>query len=125
MTLVLKTTCYLLHLAHVAHAASLCRFSVTNNGTIITVSVLDYEKGARYEFLLEAKDGGGLFYEKRSSTTIIVNINDINDNTPSFVNLPYTVIVDENLLSSNGIFKVCLINTHFKWTLGCSNTLHP
>ena len=97
---------------------------MTGNGTIITVDALDYEKGARYEFLLEAKDGGGLFYEKRSSTHIIVNINDINDNTPSFVDLPYTVSVDENLLSSNGIFKVCLTNSHFKGTLGWSNTLH-
>lgn len=85
---------------------SAIRFFVEpNNGTIVTTGVLDYEMGSRYNFYLEAKDGGGIFYEKRSSVTIVVNINDMNDNSPAFTNLPYKTTVDENQLSSNFIFK--------------------
>lgn len=89
---------------------SVLRFSVEpTNGTIVTTGVLDYELGSRYDFYLEAKDGGGIFYEKRSSVTIIVNINDNNDNSPVFTNLPYKTTIDENQLPSNFIFKASTI----------------
>ena len=88
------------------------RFSVDPKiGTILTTDVLDYENGPRYEFYLEARDGGGIFYEKSSSITIIINIKDVNDNSPVFINLPYITAVDENKISSNYIFKVSFTTT--------------
>ena len=56
---------------------------------------MDYETAASYEFQIFATDGGGN-NKKSASANIKVEIIDVNDNDPSFTNLPNKIYVPEN-----------------------------
>ncbi|XP_061786138.1 protocadherin beta-15-like [Nerophis lumbriciformis] len=47
-------------------------------GEIFVIGEIDYEEGSMHEVYVEAKDGYGLSTE----TKVIININDVNDNSP-------------------------------------------
>ncbi|XP_056899760.1 protocadherin gamma-A4-like isoform X20 [Takifugu flavidus] len=53
-------------------------FTVNENGNVILLGAVDFEKAKYYQIDIEAKDSGGL----SDSSKIIVDIIDINDNTP-------------------------------------------
>lgn len=41
-----------------------------------------------------------------ASTTVFVNLLDLNDNDPKFLNLPFVAEVPEGLLNGSAVFKV-------------------
>ncbi|XP_072290362.1 protocadherin beta-16-like [Eucyclogobius newberryi] len=53
-------------------------FQITHEGNIVLNGPIDYEKAKIYEIRVEATDRGGL----SDSTKVIIEINDINDNSP-------------------------------------------
>ena len=59
---------------------------------------LDYEQIKSYKLTLEISDG-----TNNSETTLIININDINDNYPEISNK--TLMIDENLFNNTTIFQ--------------------
>ena len=68
-------------------------FSVREDGALQTVAALDYETVTHYELIVEVRDRGNPVLI--DSTAIIVMVTDINDNAPSFVNLPSAVQISE------------------------------
>ena len=56
---------------------------------------LDYEKRSSYEMIIRAQDRG-LKQSLSSTTNILIEINDIQDQPPQFLNAPYTETVAEN-----------------------------
>lgn len=50
------------------------------------------------------------------STTVLVNLLDLNDNDPTFLNLPFVAEVLEGLPIGSSVFRVCLAFTKY---LGC------
>ncbi len=65
-------------------------------GMITSMSPLDYETRTTYSFMVEASDS--TFTERLNVT---VNVLDVNDNTPSFLNAPFDFIVEENRFPYN------------------------
>uniref|UniRef100_A0A3B4B9T3 Cadherin domain-containing protein n=1 Tax=Periophthalmus magnuspinnatus TaxID=409849 RepID=A0A3B4B9T3_9GOBI len=53
-------------------------FAITEEGNIILNGQVDYEKAKMYEIDIEATDRGGL----SDSTKVVIEISDINDNSP-------------------------------------------
>ncbi len=75
-----------------------------NNGEIKVKGPIDFEMALRYEILIEGKDGSGL----SSDTKIIIEITDVNDNSPFIVIKSLNSPVPENVLPSTevGIINV-------------------
>ncbi|XP_044311184.1 protocadherin Fat 1 isoform X1 [Varanus komodoensis] len=61
-------------------------------GELKTLATLDREQKSAYTLMVRASDGGGRFCQ----ASIILNIEDVNDNTPEFTTDPYSVTVFEN-----------------------------
>lgn len=62
---------------------------------------LDYEERSSYDMVIRAEDSG--FAPTLSSTAnILIEINDIQDQKPFFLNAPYSVTIPENVLE---VFK--------------------
>ncbi|XP_054435332.1 cadherin-5 isoform X1 [Pteronotus mesoamericanus] len=72
-------------------------FRIDNNGVISTKhSNLDREVQARYEIVVEAQDAQGLQGES-GTATVLVTLQDINDNFPIFTQTKYTFTVPEDI----------------------------
>ena len=65
-------------------------FAISAAGIITTAQILDYETVSSYTLTITLSDG-----TENVNTTLTVNIVDTND-SPEFVNAPYTVSVNEN-----------------------------
>ncbi len=63
-------------------------------GNLTIAKRLDREKISTYELIIIATDRGEM--ARSSNTTVSVTVLDVNDNTPQFDQLDYTVIVPEN-----------------------------
>ncbi|KAF6076898.1 cadherin 5 [Phyllostomus discolor] len=71
-------------------------FGIDNNGLIYTKSNdLDRETQARYEIVVEARDVQGLRGES-GTATVLVTLQDVNDNFPIFTQQAYTFAVPED-----------------------------
>uniref|UniRef100_A0A2R9B8C4 Cadherin-5 n=1 Tax=Pan paniscus TaxID=9597 RepID=A0A2R9B8C4_PANPA len=71
-------------------------FAIDNSGRIITITKsLDREKQARYEIVVEARDAQGLRGDS-GTATVLVTLQDINDNFPFFTQTKYTFVVPED-----------------------------
>ena len=77
--------------SHITHHTGV--FSILSDGTLRTVSDLDYEAVTRYDLVVEVQDGG--VPPMIDSTTVVIMVTDINDNAPSFINLPTAVQIRE------------------------------
>ncbi|KAK3724593.1 hypothetical protein QZH41_006357 [Actinostola sp. cb2023] len=77
-------------------------------GNITVTKTLDYENKNVYQFLLHAKDGGGIDY-KEAIATINVGLQDINDNDPVFTKSSYSRTISEN--QPSGTFVVDMTAT--------------
>lgn len=75
-----------------------------DDGTIRTRIKLDYEKKKNYTFTVVARDQGP--GNNSGQTTVTVNVQDINDNAPSFVDAPYVANVKENALQGTPVIDV-------------------
>ncbi|KAM5262842.1 cadherin-5 [Ctenodactylus gundi] len=72
-------------------------FDIDNTGSIYTTTkTLDREKKAKYEVVVEARDGQGLRGES-GTTTVLITLQDINDNFPIFTQTNYTFMVPEDI----------------------------
>ncbi|KAM4722313.1 cadherin-5 isoform 2-T2 [Rhinophrynus dorsalis] len=60
-------------------------------------SNLDRETQATYKIVVEAKDQGGQNYGLSSTATVIITLDDINDNFPTFTQSQFIFNVPENL----------------------------
>ncbi|XP_075412906.1 protocadherin Fat 1 isoform X2 [Tenrec ecaudatus] len=61
-------------------------------GELKTLAPLDREEQAVYNLLVKATDGGGRFCQ----ASVVVTLEDVNDNAPEFSADPYTITVFEN-----------------------------
>ena len=68
------------------------------------VEPLDYEIGWEYHLQIEARDGGTppLF----STTQVIVNVTDVNDNKPMFARQLFRTEIQEDTMVSYTLIKV-------------------
>lgn len=55
---------------------------------------------------LASSVGGMPQLRATASTTVFVNLLDLNDNDPKFLNLPFVAEVPEGLLNGSAVFKV-------------------
>ena len=79
-------------------------------GALTIAMALDREAVASYSFDIVANDNqrGGLFLP---TVTVQIVVLDINDNSPFFVNSPYSYSIEEGV--SNG-YQVCLLLEFYK-----------
>lgn len=73
-----------------------------NTGGIFVVGDLDYETQKSYSLTLVAKDGGG----RHSSTSVFVDILDVNDNAPAFEAAEYSRTIRDGATSFEPQFVV-------------------
>ena len=82
-------------------------FSISSSTGIITVAAgasLDYETKMNYSFLVVASDG-----QLNSTASVLVNVENFNDNAPLFENSSYTGSVRENLPINTSVLTVSMI----------------
>ncbi|XP_023814921.1 protocadherin beta-16-like [Oryzias latipes] len=63
-----------------------------STGVISVAGDIDYEKEKKYELRLEARDRGGL----TGTSTIIIDVSDVNDNAPVITIMSYSSAVSED-----------------------------
>ncbi|KAM9356568.1 protocadherin beta-11-like [Symphorus nematophorus] len=68
-------------------------------GIISTKGVIDYEKDKKFELRIEAKDQGGL----TDSSKVVIEVIDVNDNTPTVSVMSFTSPVSEDSPSGTTI----------------------
>uniref|UniRef100_A0A673BQ12 Cadherin-23 n=1 Tax=Sphaeramia orbicularis TaxID=375764 RepID=A0A673BQ12_9TELE len=86
----------------------------SHNGKIRTSGVtLDRESSNPRDaalmrtIIITAVDRGTPPLHATASTTVLVNLLDLNDNDPTFINLPFVAEVPEGLPIGSSVFKVC------------------
>ncbi|KAG8521772.1 Cadherin-5, partial [Galemys pyrenaicus] len=78
-------------------------FKIDNTGLIFTTTKdLDRETKAKYEVVVAARDGQGLRGES-STATVMVTLQDVNDNVPFFAQSRYTFSVPEDIRVSSAL----------------------
>ena len=68
-------------------------FGVRSDGSLRIIAALDYESVTQYDLVIEVHDRGTP--PLIDSTTVTVNVTDINDNAPVFTDLPASVQITE------------------------------
>ncbi|XP_038549255.1 protocadherin Fat 3a isoform X4 [Micropterus salmoides] len=76
----------------------------SSSGLILTARMLDHELVHKYDFIVRATDNG--FPPLSSEVSVIVVVNDMNDNPPVFNQLLYEAYVNE--LAPRGHFVTCV-----------------
>uniref|UniRef100_A0A8C8BM28 Cadherin related 23 n=1 Tax=Otus sunia TaxID=257818 RepID=A0A8C8BM28_9STRI len=81
------------------------------SGEITTTSLLDREAKSEYILIVRAVDGGVGHHQKTgiamvSVATVFVNLLDLNDNDPTFQNLPFVAEIAEGLPAGSSVFQV-------------------
>ncbi|XP_059167286.1 cadherin-23-like isoform X3 [Physella acuta] len=76
-------------------------------GKITLERPLDYEKHSYYQFKIMAEDEGHL---KAQPVGFVVYVLDVQDTAPNFVNLPYSVQIDEDAPMGQSIQKVVAVD---------------
>lgn len=79
----------------------------TTGWITVTNSGVDYDSAVKsYALIVTATDSAAGAGAKSSSCTVIIAINALNDNTPSFTSTPYTKSILENQAVGSSIFQV-------------------
>nr|XP_049610259.1 protocadherin gamma-A1 isoform X48 [Syngnathus scovelli] len=68
-------------------------FHITDDGKFVLKGPIDYEKAQKYEIDIEAVDRGGL----SDSCKVIIDVSDVNDNTPVIKIISSSTSVEEDL----------------------------
>ncbi|KAF3692560.1 Protocadherin Fat 3 FAT tumor suppressor -like protein 3 Precursor [Channa argus] len=76
----------------------------SSSGLILTARMLDHELVQKYDFIVRATDNG--FPPLSSEVSVLVVVNDMNDNPPVFNQLLYEAYVNE--LAPRGHFVTCV-----------------
>ncbi|XP_039872390.1 protocadherin alpha-7-like isoform X17 [Simochromis diagramma] len=95
-----KVVCYVSKDAPFLLAPSL----QSNMYSLVTKQVLDREQQSQYNVLIVAKDAGEPFLSSEKSINIVIS--DVNDNSPEFLQNPYTFYITENNSPGASIFSV-------------------
>ncbi|XP_055876010.1 cadherin-23-like isoform X3 [Biomphalaria glabrata] len=77
------------------------------NGNITLRRQLDYETHSYYQYKIMAEDEGGLTAEP---VGFVVYVYDVQDTPPAFVNLPYSVQIDEDMAVGKSVLTVLAID---------------
>ncbi|XP_049757176.1 desmocollin-2 isoform X1 [Elephas maximus indicus] len=87
--------------------ASPTLFSMDPRTGVITTlsSQLDRELIDRYQLKIKVQDMDGQYFGLQTTSTCIINIEDVNDNLPTFTHTPYVTSVEENTVDVE-IFRV-------------------
>ncbi|XP_076020923.1 protocadherin gamma-A2-like [Genypterus blacodes] len=80
-------------------------FLITEDGRLILNGPVDYEKAKTYEIDIEAVDRGGLY----DSCKVIIDVGDINDNSPVINMISKSSSIREDLVS-NTVIAVMSVN---------------
>lgn len=91
-----------------------------NKGGLYVAQMLDYEKQKSYSLTLSAKDGGG----KGSTTSVFVDVIDINDNAPIFETSEYSRTIRDGATSFEPQLVVRVSNYCYFYKYLCMKTLH-
>ncbi|XP_028459003.1 protocadherin-15 isoform X1 [Perca flavescens] len=83
-------------------------FIISANGSIYTRVPLDRELRSQYELVVEASDGA--VDPRRTALTLLIQITDIDDNSPVFSQQTYTVNVPENSPVGTVILKLSAVD---------------
>ncbi|XP_026133814.1 protocadherin-15-like isoform X3 [Carassius auratus] len=83
-------------------------FTINATGSIFTAVPLDRETRSRYDLIVEASDGA--VDPRRTTITLLVEVTDINDNSPVFSQLIYTVNVPENTPAGTVILRLSAVD---------------
>ncbi|XP_025754772.1 protocadherin alpha-3-like [Oreochromis niloticus] len=95
-----KVVCYVSKDAPFLLAPSL----QSNMYSLVTKHVLDREQQSQYNVLIVAKDAGEPSLSSEKSINIVIS--DVNDNSPEFLQNPYTFYITENNRPGASIFSV-------------------
>ncbi|XP_060079972.1 cadherin-23-like, partial [Ylistrum balloti] len=79
-------------------------FSISSNGIITTAQALDYESQTQHIILVLATDRGNP--QRTGTASVTINVLDIQDNVPQFVERSYTVLMNENLPAGTSVINV-------------------
>ncbi|XP_074599101.1 protocadherin Fat 4-like [Brevipalpus obovatus] len=83
----------------------LSMFAINNvTGVISLVGSLDYESKKVHEFMIIALDGG--MPPNIGSATVVIQVTNINEHSPKFINLPYEFWVQENAVEGTSVGQV-------------------
>ena len=74
------------------------------NGVISLVKSLDYEQTESYIFFIRAQDGG--LKSLHSSSLVVIEVMDLNDNYPQFDSGTYQVSIPENAILDTSLFQI-------------------
>uniref|UniRef100_A0A9J8A8U4 Protocadherin-related 15a n=1 Tax=Cyprinus carpio carpio TaxID=630221 RepID=A0A9J8A8U4_CYPCA len=83
-------------------------FTINATGSIFTAVPLDRETRSRYDLIVEASDGA--VDPRRTTITLLVEVTDINDNSPVFSQPIYTVSVPENTPAGTVILRLSAVD---------------
>ncbi|XP_077103417.1 protocadherin gamma-A11-like isoform X31 [Siphateles boraxobius] len=103
-----------------------------DNGQVTVVGIIDFEKARNYEIRVQASDHGGL----TDSCKIIVDVIDINDNTPVINIMSKTNVIAENSISDTVVIMInvqdpdsgengkvqCSVNENIPFSLKLTNS---
>uniref|UniRef100_A0AAY4C2I5 Protocadherin-15 n=1 Tax=Denticeps clupeoides TaxID=299321 RepID=A0AAY4C2I5_9TELE len=89
---------------HYRLLTNMALFTINSNGSIYTAVPLDREKRNMYDLMVEASDGA--VDPRRTTITLLVEVTDINDNSPVFSQASYIVNVTENTPSGTVILQL-------------------
>ncbi|KAK3099557.1 hypothetical protein FSP39_006219 [Pinctada imbricata] len=80
-------------------------FEVDENSGIIRVAgLVDYEMTHDFHLWIQAKDSGNMFLAAYSE--VVVNVNDLNDNTPRFDSNVYLVEIEEEVMIGTNVIQI-------------------
>lgn len=79
-------------------------FVISNTGRVTNIRQLDYETTSRYDLIVSVSDRGSP--PQSTEVTLEFNVQDINDNLPSFSQAVYSVSVVENQPPDSSILQV-------------------
>ncbi|XP_078405870.1 cadherin-related family member 2-like [Cetorhinus maximus] len=90
-------------------------FGMQQNGSVILNDTLSYaEKSTFYQLKIEASDHGGMYNGKyiiqRSFVFAFINVKDVPNMNPIFLNIPYQTTVPENSSVGTTVFQVSAID---------------
>ncbi|XP_016326379.1 protocadherin-15-like, partial [Sinocyclocheilus anshuiensis] len=83
-------------------------FTINATGSIFTAVPLDRETRSWYDLIVEASDGA--VDPRRTTITLLVEVTDINDNSPVFSQPIYTVNVPENTPAGTVILRLSAVD---------------
>ncbi len=66
-------------------------------GLVTLKKPLDYEARSSYDMVVVAQDSGVDPKAQSSTVNILINVNDIQDQAPFFLNAPFSATVPENV----------------------------